>query len=156
MYCLIRILYFLFIFLQQNFIIKYCYFFICVSFICIFIWIGSWSLQLAVQAAAESGQTAAPVSDGTTPSQPATTAPGQTTAEAPKPEGSTDQAPLNSATTAERSERTLVTPWLRFLWESYRQCLDLLRNNAKLERLYQDVAQLGMQFSFFLSIDMYS
>ncbi|KAI5611663.1 eukaryotic translation initiation factor 3 subunit A [Silurus asotus] len=31
--------------------------------------------------------------------------------------------------------------WVKFLWESYRQCLDLLRNNSKVERLYHDIAQ---------------
>lgn len=46
--------------------------------------------------------------------------------------------------TQDRTDRAILTPWLKFLWESYRQCLDLLRNNALLEKLYQEVAQNGM------------
>uniref|UniRef100_A0A672GUY2 Eukaryotic translation initiation factor 3 subunit A n=1 Tax=Salarias fasciatus TaxID=181472 RepID=A0A672GUY2_SALFA len=42
--------------------------------------------------------------------------------------------------TQDRTDRLLLTPWVKFLWESYRQCLDLLRNNSKVERLYHDIA----------------
>jgi len=45
--------------------------------------------------------------------------------------------------TQDRTDRLLLTPWVKFLWESYRQCLDLLRNNSKVERLYHDIAQQG-------------
>ncbi|ODM87097.1 Eukaryotic translation initiation factor 3 subunit A, partial [Orchesella cincta] len=42
----------------------------------------------------------------------------------------------------ERSGRTALIPWVKFLWESYTQCLDLLRNNPRLENLYHDIAQM--------------
>jgi translation initiation factor 3 subunit A len=35
-----------------------------------------------------------------------------------------------------RADRDNYVKWLRFLWESYRTCLEVLKNNAKLEELY--------------------
>lgn len=40
----------------------------------------------------------------------------------------------------------MLAPWLKFLWESYKQCLDLLKNNNRVEKIYQEVAQMGFRF----------
>lgn len=42
----------------------------------------------------------------------------------------------------DRSDRTILTPWVKFLWESYCQCLELLRTNAHVETLYHDIARM--------------
>ncbi|XP_049401432.1 eukaryotic translation initiation factor 3 subunit A-like [Solanum stenotomum] len=46
----------------------------------------------------------------------------------------------------ERSDRELVTPWFKFLWETYRTVLEILRNNSKLEALYAMTAHRALQF----------
>ncbi|CAL4113931.1 unnamed protein product, partial [Meganyctiphanes norvegica] len=46
----------------------------------------------------------------------------------------------------DRSDRTILTPWVKFLWESYRQCLELLRTNSRVERLYHDIAKHAFRF----------
>ncbi len=45
-----------------------------------------------------------------------------------------------------RTDRQVVTPWLKFLWETYRTVLEFLRNNPKLEHLYAYTAQQAFSF----------
>ncbi|KAJ3318694.1 eukaryotic translation initiation factor 3 subunit A [Boothiomyces sp. JEL0866] len=58
---------------------------------------------------------------------------------------------LSNEQSKDRTDRQVVTPWLRFLWEAYRTALDTLRNNARLESVYQEVANEA--FAFCLKYD---
>lgn len=53
---------------------------------------------------------------------------------------------VSGESSQDRADRDLLAPWLKFVWESYKQCLDLLKNNNKVEQLYQQVAKLAFAF----------
>ncbi|KAI0099662.1 hypothetical protein GGR51DRAFT_535363, partial [Nemania sp. FL0031] len=55
-------------------------------------------------------------------------------------------ATVSGEQSRDRTERAVVTPWLKFLWEAYRTVLDILRNNARLELLYQSTALQAFEF----------
>ncbi|KAH9900618.1 eukaryotic translation initiation factor 3 subunit A [Xylariomycetidae sp. FL2044] len=55
-------------------------------------------------------------------------------------------ATVSGEQSRDRTERAVVTPWLKFLWEAYRTVLDILRNNARLELLYQSTAMQAFDF----------
>lgn len=51
-----------------------------------------------------------------------------------------------SADSKKRTDRQVVTPALKFLWEAYRSVLDILRNNVKLEDVYRDTCTRAFDF----------
>ncbi|KIW08913.1 uncharacterized protein PV09_00832 [Verruconis gallopava] len=46
----------------------------------------------------------------------------------------------------DRTDRAIVTPWLKFLWETYRTVLEIFKNNARLEVMYQSTAHQAFAF----------
>lgn len=55
-------------------------------------------------------------------------------------------ATVSGEQSKDRTDRAIVTPWLKFLWETYRTVLEILKNNARLEILYQATALQAFQF----------
>uniref|UniRef100_A0AC35TNF1 Eukaryotic translation initiation factor 3 subunit A n=1 Tax=Rhabditophanes sp. KR3021 TaxID=114890 RepID=A0AC35TNF1_9BILA len=53
---------------------------------------------------------------------------------------------VSGAVAQDRRDRAILSPWLRFLWDSYRNCLDMLRNNQSFEQLYHEVARKSFGF----------
>jgi len=53
---------------------------------------------------------------------------------------------INGKDAQDRNDHTVLIPWLKFLWESYCQCMDLLRTNAHMQTLYHDIARMAFQF----------
>ncbi len=48
--------------------------------------------------------------------------------------------------TKERVDRQLVVPWMRFLWETYRVVLDIVKTHNKLETCYHEMATRAFNF----------
>lgn len=53
---------------------------------------------------------------------------------------------MNSDPLQTQRDSALLLPRLKFLWESYRAVLDILRSNSKLERLYHNTAVGALRF----------
>ena len=47
---------------------------------------------------------------------------------------------------ADRTDREVVMPWFKLLWETHRNVLDVLRNNSRLEGLYATAAKRTFDF----------
>jgi translation initiation factor 3 subunit A len=46
----------------------------------------------------------------------------------------------------DRTDREVVVPWLKFLWETYRGILDLLNKNARFEKVYHKTCEKAFKF----------
>lgn len=52
---------------------------------------------------------------------------------------------VNGYDARERIEKEMVFPWLKFMWESFRAVLELIKNKSKLETLYQTTTKLTIE-----------
>eukprot|EP01010_Urceolus_cornutus_P002835 NODE_36_length_2899_cov_602.414737_g31_i0.p1 GENE.NODE_36_length_2899_cov_602.414737_g31_i0~~NODE_36_length_2899_cov_602.414737_g31_i0.p1 ORF type:complete len:892 (+),score=282.54 NODE_36_length_2899_cov_602.414737_g31_i0:73-2748(+) len=48
--------------------------------------------------------------------------------------------------TKDRTDREILMPWIKFLWESYRTALDVTKSNIKLEGIYHETAKKALSF----------
>jgi|UniRef100_A0A7S4GCP0 translation initiation factor 3 subunit A len=53
---------------------------------------------------------------------------------------------VSGETTKDRTDREILMPWIKFLWEAYRTALDITRSNVKLEVIYHDTAKKAFGF----------
>ena len=53
---------------------------------------------------------------------------------------------VSSEDDASRTDREVLVPWLKFLWESYRAVLETLKNNNKLEHAYHGTCAQAFKF----------
>ncbi len=53
---------------------------------------------------------------------------------------------MTDASGRERTDREVVIPWLKFLWEAYRAVLDILKTNSKLENTYHNTCITAFNF----------
>lgn len=101
-------------------------------------------IELAVQKVTAAQQKADEVQEGIDASAAATA--GVDDLEASETPESILLATVSGEQSRDRTDRAIVTPWLKFLWEAYRTVLDILRNNARLEILYQSTATQAFDF----------
>jgi hypothetical protein len=53
---------------------------------------------------------------------------------------------VSEKSSKDRADRELVAPWFKFLWETYRNVLEILRNNVKFTQMYGMVTKQAFQF----------
>ena len=53
---------------------------------------------------------------------------------------------MTEAGSKERTDREVVVPWLKFLWETYRAVLELLHRIPKLDKVYHKICEKAFKF----------